>query len=83
MAQHLKRELTKHRDIVRISRLTDLQLSTTTDDNYELILNSRIDLLGNYDGLSEEEIKDIQEYRSNSKNTNRFSVDDLIADLND
>jgi len=82
--QLLKRDPIQFSDIIRLSGLTDLQLSKTSNDNYNQILDSRIDSLGNYDGLTEEEIKDIQEFRSNPKNTKRFtSVDELITDLND
>jgi len=84
MVQLLKRDPIQFSDIIRLSGLTDLQLSKTSNDNYNQILDSRIDSLGNYDGLTEEEIKDIQEFRSNPKNTKRFtSVDELITDLND
>jgi len=84
MVQALERKSTGFSDIVRLLGLTDLELSTTTKDNYEQVVRSRIESLHNYDGLTEEEIEDIQEYRSDSKNTQRFSsVDELISDLND
>lgn len=84
MVQILKRDPIEFRDIIRLSGLTDLELSRTTDDNYEQISDSRINSLVDHEGLTDEEINDIQEFRSNLKNTKRFSnVDDLIADLND
>ncbi len=84
MVQLLKRNKTEFRDFVRVSGLTDLQLSTTANDNYKQILDSRTKSLGDYDDLSNEEINDINEYRSNSENTKKFStVDDFINDLND
>ena len=84
MAQTLERKPIESGDIIRLLGLTDLELSTTTTDNYELVILSRIKSLDNYNGLTAEEIEDIQEYRSDSKNTKQFSsVEDLISDLND
>ena len=83
MVQLLKREPIEYKEIVRLSRLTDLQLSKTANDNYQSLIELRINSLADYDGLSDEEIKDIQEYRIDSKDTKQFSnAEDLIADLN-
>lgn len=84
MAQLLKRDQIEFKDVIRVQGLTDLQLSTTTNDNYKLISDSRTDSFGDYDDLTHEEVNDINEYRTNSKNTKQFSnVDDFINDLND
>ena len=84
MVHTLKRGLIEFKDIVRLSGLSDLELSRTSDDNYKQILDLRIKSLADYDGLTKEEIGDIRKFRSNSKNTKRFSnIGDLIADLND
>lgn len=84
MVQLLKRDKTEFREVIRVSGLTDLQLSTTSDDNYKQISDFRNGSLGEYDDLSSEEIQDIKKYRSDLKSTKKFnSVDDFLNDLND
>ena len=84
MAQILKREPIERKDIVRLSGLTELELTQTTRDNFNKLTDSRKNTLEEFDDLTEAEIKDIREFRLDVKTSKQFSnVDDLIADLND
>ena len=42
MAQILERGPVEHKDIVRISGLTDLELSKTSRENFRVLSNSRL-----------------------------------------
>lgn len=73
-----------NQEIIRLSGLTDLQLSKTTRDNYEELMNSRVPSFDSADDLTVDEIKDVQSYRSNPKDVHKFSnVDNFITELND
>lgn len=84
MAQILKREPIEREDIIRLSGLTELELTQTTRDNFNKLTDSRKTTLEEFDDLTEIEIKDIHEFRLDTKTTRQFSnIDDLIADLNE
>jgi len=66
--------------------LSDLELSKTTDENFEELSNKRTELLGVIDSndLTAEEITDVKEYRSGKEKVKRFkNVQEFLEDLND
>ena len=67
MTQTLERKPTEPTDIIRLSGLTDLELSKTSEENYDKMQKTRVEELGKFDDLTQEEIKDVLEFRSDSK----------------